>query len=76
MALPLKNDRLTKREMEIARHLAHGLTKPEIAEKLTIELGTVKAHCINIQRTWQLRTARTDVLQAEAKQRGYNTEQA
>lgn len=39
---------LTRREREILRLLAQGLTNREIAEELTIVVGTVKAHNHNI----------------------------
>jgi predicted ATPase/DNA-binding CsgD family transcriptional regulator len=37
-------DPLTERELEVLRFLADGLTNQEIAERLTVVLGTVKAH--------------------------------
>lgn len=37
-------DKLTPRELEILRLIADGLSNPTIAQKLTISIGTVKAH--------------------------------
>lgn len=37
-------DELTPRELEILRLIAEGLSNPAIAQKLTISVGTVKAH--------------------------------
>jgi ATP/maltotriose-dependent transcriptional regulator MalT len=37
-------DDLTPREIEVLRLIAAGLSNPAIAEKLTIAVGTVKAH--------------------------------
>jgi DNA-binding NarL/FixJ family response regulator len=42
--------RLTAREIEITRILAHGKTNTEIAEDLFLALGTVKNHVAAIQR--------------------------
>ena len=39
---------LSKRELDVLRHLANGATNREIAEALHITLGTVKNHVTNI----------------------------
>lgn len=39
---------LTKREQELLRHLAHGLSRREIAEKAGISVNTVAVHTSNI----------------------------
>jgi DNA-binding NarL/FixJ family response regulator len=75
MALLLKNDRLTKRQAEVARCLAQSFTKSQIAEKLFIEYQTVTEHCRTLTRKWGMQVARTAALQAEAKRRGYSEEQ-
>ena len=75
MTLPLKADRLTKRQAEVARCLAQGLTKAQTAEKLFIEHGTVSQHCRGLARKWGMQSARTTPLQNEAKRRGYSLEQ-
>jgi two-component system, NarL family, nitrate/nitrite response regulator NarL len=41
-------DELTEREMEVLSHLAQGMTNGEIADRLVIEIGTVKNHVHNI----------------------------
>ena len=48
-----KRYRMTKREMEIARLVCHGLSNEQIARDLRIKHGTVKTHVRNIYRkTW------------------------
>ena len=46
--LPLTEDPLTGREVEVLRLLAQGLTNREIAEQLFIGTGTVRTHVSNI----------------------------
>jgi LuxR family transcriptional regulator, maltose regulon positive regulatory protein len=52
---------LSKRELEILRLLAEGLTNSLIADRLIISLGTVKTHVHNISEKLNART-RTQVL--------------
>ncbi|MBL1079952.1 helix-turn-helix transcriptional regulator [Nocardia sp. 2] len=40
---------LSDRELEVARLVARGLTNQELCERLSVSLGTVKAHLGNIQ---------------------------
>ncbi len=47
--------KLTKREIEIAKLLAQGLTNREICDKLFISLATIKTHVINIYRKLDIR---------------------
>ncbi|HEX2994594.1 MAG TPA: response regulator transcription factor, partial [Anaerolineales bacterium] len=42
------SNELTPRELEVLRLIAAGLSNPAIAEKLTISVGTVKAHTASI----------------------------
>lgn len=46
--LPLTEDPLTEREMDVLKLVAHGMTNQEIAEKLVITEGTVRTHVSNI----------------------------
>jgi LuxR family maltose regulon positive regulatory protein len=39
---------LSERELEVLRLIAEGLTNREIAERLIVAVGTVKAHTSNI----------------------------
>jgi DNA-binding NarL/FixJ family response regulator len=43
-------DALTRREQEVARYVAQGLTNPQIARALGISFSTVKDHVHNILR--------------------------
>jgi NarL family two-component system response regulator LiaR len=46
--LPPTEEPLTEREAQVLRLVAHGLTNQEIAETLTIGVGTVRTHVSNI----------------------------
>ena len=48
LARPNDTDDLTPRELEVFRLIAEGLSNPAIAERLTVSVGTVKAHTANI----------------------------
>ena len=52
--LPLTNDPLTEREVEILQHVAKGLTNDEIAEKLVVSEKTVRTHVSHILAKLQL----------------------
>lgn len=45
-----KDHLLTKREVDVTRCVAYGMTTPEIAEKLGISINTAKKHLENIYR--------------------------
>jgi DNA-binding NarL/FixJ family response regulator len=47
---------LTEREIEVLELIGKGLTNQQIAEKLVIELGTVKNHVHNILEKLNVRT--------------------
>ncbi len=51
----LKELSITKREMDVLRHLAKGATNKEIAEALCVSEGTVKNHVSNILSSLGLR---------------------
>jgi LuxR family maltose regulon positive regulatory protein len=57
-------DPLSEREVEVLRLFAHGLSNQEIAEKLIISLGTVKAHSSNIYRKLDVRNRAQAVIVA------------
>jgi LuxR family maltose regulon positive regulatory protein len=61
-------DPLSERELEIMNLLAEGCTNQEIAERLIIALGTVKAHTVNIYRKLNV-TRRTQAV-ARARELG------
>ncbi len=46
--LPLTEEPLTEREVDVLRLIAQGLSNQEIAEKLVIGEGTVRTHVSNI----------------------------
>ena len=48
---------LTDRELEVLYHLADGMSNQQIAEKLIVSIGTVKAHTHSIfSESWGRRT--------------------
>jgi len=52
--VPLTNDPLTEREVEILQHVAKGLTNDEIAEMLVVSEKTVRTHVSHILAKLQL----------------------
>ena len=57
-------DPLSERELEVLRLFAEGLSNQEIAEKLFISLGTVKAHSSNIYRKLDVRNRAQAIIAA------------
>jgi LuxR family maltose regulon positive regulatory protein len=57
-------DPLSERELEILQLFAEGLSNQEIADKLIISLGTVKAHSSNIYRKLDVRNRAQAVIAA------------
>jgi LuxR family maltose regulon positive regulatory protein len=55
---------LSERELEVLRLFAQGLTNQEIADRLIISLGTVKAHSSNIYRKLDVRNRAEAVVRA------------
>jgi len=52
----MENSRLTKRETEILKLLADGLSNKEAAYKLNLSVRTIDAHRLNISRRLNIRT--------------------
>lgn len=57
-------DPLSERELEVLRLFAEGLSNQEIADKLIISVGTVKAHSSNIYRKLDVRNRAQAVIAA------------
>ena len=57
-------DPLSERELEVLQLFADGLSNQEIAERLIISLGTVKAHSSNIYRKLDVRNRAQAVIAA------------
>ena len=57
-------DPLSERELEVLRLFAEGLSNQEIAEKLFISIGTVKAHSSNIYRKLDVRNRAQAIIAA------------
>jgi LuxR family maltose regulon positive regulatory protein len=47
---PILSESITKREQEVLKLIASGMTNQQIAEKLVLSSGTVRAHTANIYR--------------------------
>ena len=62
---PVLIDPLTERELEVLRMLAEGHSNQEIAEKLVITLGTVKAHVSNIYSKLDVRSRTQAIMKAD-----------
>ena len=62
---------LTRREIEIVKLVATGLTNSEIAEDLEVSMATVKRHVANVMLKWNVQN-RTKVA-VEAIRRGMVT---
>lgn len=45
-----KDRNLTKREVEVLRHVAEGMSSPQIAKKLYLSVSTVNSHRTNIMK--------------------------
>ena len=59
-------DPLSEREMELLQLLAEGFTNQEIADRLIIAVGTVKAHTVNIYRKLNVNSRMQAVARARA----------
>jgi LuxR family maltose regulon positive regulatory protein len=61
---PVLIDPLTERELEVLRMIAEGRSNQEIAEKLIVTLGTVKAHISHIYNKLDVRSRTQAILKA------------
>jgi DNA-binding CsgD family transcriptional regulator len=59
---------LTPTELEVVRHVADGLTNPEIAERMFIARSTVKTHLLHVYAKLGLRN-RAELAAAAAARR-------
>jgi predicted ATPase/class 3 adenylate cyclase/DNA-binding CsgD family transcriptional regulator len=59
---------LTPTELEVVRHIAEGLTNPEIGERMFIARSTVKTHLMHIYAKLEVRN-RSELAAAEAARR-------
>jgi ATP/maltotriose-dependent transcriptional regulator MalT len=57
-------DPLSEREIEVLQLFAQGLTNQEVADRLIISLGTVKAHSSNIYRKLDVRNRAEAIIRA------------
>jgi LuxR family maltose regulon positive regulatory protein len=57
-------DPLSERELEVLRLFAQGLTNQEVADRLILSLGTVKAHSSNIYRKLDVRNRAEAIVRA------------
>jgi DNA-binding NarL/FixJ family response regulator len=57
---------LTKRELDVLRALAQGLSNAEIASRLGISEGTAKNHVSNVLNKLDARTRTQAILRAQA----------
>lgn len=64
LTLPQADYGLTEREREILHHLAEGLTKPKIAERLNLSRHTIDGHIRNIYTKLQVHTSTGAVAKA------------
>jgi DNA-binding NarL/FixJ family response regulator len=62
---PVLIDPLTERELEVLLMIAEGHSNQEIAEKLVITLGTVKAHVSTIYRKLDVRSRSQAIIKAD-----------
>jgi LuxR family transcriptional regulator, maltose regulon positive regulatory protein len=62
---PLLIDPLSERELEVLRMIAEGHSNQEIAEKLFITVGSVKAHISHILSKLDVRSRTQAVIKAE-----------
>ncbi|HLO17798.1 MAG TPA: LuxR C-terminal-related transcriptional regulator, partial [Anaerolineales bacterium] len=62
---PVLIDPLTERELEVLRMIAEGHSNQEIAEKLVVTSGTVKAHISHIYRKLDVRSRTQALIKAD-----------
>jgi DNA-binding CsgD family transcriptional regulator len=66
-----RNDKLTRRQREVADLLARGMNDDEMAHVLFINKQTVKVHRRNIKEVWGMSHQHIHEMQVEARKRGY-----
>ncbi len=65
--LPKRGHSLTDREIEVLEHLAQGMTRAKIAEKLYISLSTVKTQVQSIYRKLEVSSAAEAIFEGERR---------
>ena len=62
---PILIDPLTERELEVLGLIAEGHSNQEIAEKMFVTVGTVKAHVSHIYRKFDVRSRTQAIVKAD-----------
>jgi LuxR family maltose regulon positive regulatory protein len=65
MDYPVLIDPLTERELEVLLMIAEGHSNQDVAEKMVVTVGTVKAHISHIYRKLDVRSRTQAILKAD-----------